>query len=379
MKYLLAGTLLLSLMISCNNEKESTSSKSIMLDKVEVALPLDSIFSGYEIFNIQDPLFGYVFYVEEVGDKLVVKAENDNFGILLFDPATATTKALAKIGNGPGEFRTPGMPEKSVNGFFLADRMKKRVIEFSREGDLLQTVDLPFQFDRLIMKDYPLVYSFLSLGNSPEKGKDHEIIIYDLSSDSTLAKYLPLDNDVAVERGIAGYYPLHVVNDEVVLFRPLRDTIYTIARDAISTRYIIDSGGRGVPQDFLNNPEVGLVEFFETMKDSDYFWFYIDYQETENHVYITYTKNMERCSAFFDKRTGRTSLSKGFLDNMIFGKEFSYHDFMPVGKGENCMYFAADPLAILGNDILIPGMAGHDLINSLAEEDNRLIIKLYFK
>ena len=104
MKYLLAGTLLLSLMISCNNEREGSSYKSIMLDKVEKALPLDSVFSDYEIFTIPEPLFGYVFYVEEVGDKLAVKVQNDNFGILLFDPATATSKALAKSGNGPGEF-----------------------------------------------------------------------------------------------------------------------------------------------------------------------------------------------------------------------------------------------------------------------------------
>lgn len=378
MKYFFTGALLL-LMISCNNENENTSYKSIMLDEVEEALPLDSIFSDYEIFKISKPLFGYVFFVEEVGDKLAVKVQNDNFGILLFDPSTATSKALAKSGNGPGEFRTPGMPERSERGFFLADRMKEKVVEFSSEGEVLQTIDIPFQFGKLIMKDYPLVYSFLGLGDSPGKGKDHEIIIYDLSSDSTLAKYLPLDNDVAIERGIAGYYPLHVVNDEVVLFRPLRDTIYTISPGSIRTRYILDSGGRGVPQDFLNDKDVGLVEFFETMKDSDYFWFYIDYQETENHAYITFTKNQERCSAFLDKRTGKTILSKGFLDNMIFGKEFSYHDLMPVGKGNNCMYFALDPLAILGNDILIPGLADQDLMRSLDEEDNRLIIKLIFK
>ena len=271
------------------------------------------------------------------------------------------------------------MPEKSERGFFLADRMKEKVVEFSKEGEVLQTIDIPFQFGKLIMKDYPLVYSFLGLGDSPGKGKDHEIIIYDFSSDSTLAKYLPLDNDVAVERGIAGYYPLHVVNDEVVLFRPLRDTIYTVAADGITPRYIIDSDGRGVPQDFLNDPDVGLIEFFETMKDSDYFWFYIDYQETRNHAYITYTKNQERCSAFFDKRNGITSLGKGFMDNMVFGKEFSYHDLMPVGKGENCMYFALDPLAIINNDMIIPGLPGAGMLKNIKEDDNRLIIRFVFK
>ncbi len=371
--------LLLLLFASCKNNKETSQFRTIALEAVEEALPLDSIFDSYEIFQVKDSLFGYLQSITETGDKLLLKVRHDKYGFLLFDPESAKSKALAIKGRGPGEFWTVGYPEPTENGFFIPDRMNKRVSEYNTQGELLREIEVPLLFDEVVMKDYPLVYTYKGLGDTDKKTKDYEIVLTNLEDQRTVYEKLVLDNDIAIERGIAGVRSFSVFNNSVVLCRPLYDTIYTINKEGIFPDYVFDTDGRSVPLDKLNNADIDLGEFFQGMFSSDCIWFFVDFMENESYIFSTFTFNKNKHFTFYNKVSRIASTSKNITDNIVFGKDFIYPRFTPVGMGYNCMYFSVDPLAIINNES-IPGLnLQPEILENLKEDDNKLIVKLNFK
>ncbi len=372
--------LLLLLFASCKNNKIDTSEfRTIALAAVEEALPLDSIFDSYDIFQVKDSIFGYIQSITEIGDKLLLKVQHDKYGFLLFDPESGKFKAIAIKGRGPGEFWTVGYPEPKENGFFIPDRMNKRVSEYNTQGEIVRVIEVPLLFDEVIMKDYPLVYTYKSLGDTDEKTKDYEIVLTNLEDQSTIHENLLIDNDVAIERGIAGGRSFSTIDNSVVFCQPLYDTVYSVNKEGIFPEYVFDTNGRSISQDDLNNADIGLVEFFDGIYDSDYIWFYIDYMENERYIYFTFTCDKLRYFTFYNKVSLIGSTSNRIIDNIVFGKQFTYGVFTPVGMGNNCMYFSIDPIAVLNNES-IPGLdLQPEILKSLKEDDNKLIVKLNFK
>lgn len=221
--------------------------------------------------------------------------------------------AIGVCGEGPDMQREPTDFCLTENGVLVLDQFQGKVFEYTPDGILKQTMQLPFtclQLHRFTPDNY------MFLGINADNYHFPEILNYSLwQTDSSFVinnrlAYREKDKyqDILERNALASYM------DILYYKKTGGDTLYSISpKGKIYYDYIIDLGDKAFPQKLLEKENERIYQ--EEMKNNRYA-IVSDYKITENYIYVICTLNRLNYHLFYNISNQKVTMSPMYINNI---------------------------------------------------------------
>ena len=329
-------------LLSCSKKKEENSLEAVPLKKAPVVvdvdmksdentLPLDSLFefvSAVKLETTNDNLLGDVWDILFLDDKIIVEDMEYTKSLTVYDQVGNYLHKIGMLGQAPNEYAFLDYVSADSNGIRLTDIGGQKIMQFDLNGNMLQSVKMPFFAERCeLLSDNMLVSQ--SDGGIVADGIacKPRIVVSDLQGNVSFSAF-PTDHHENYHLSIV--HPMRKFKNDLFFIPPYNDTIYQITKEGIYPHYILDIKRQG---DINQDDKINTKQFVEKLKTLSAY-FEGDFVELKDYTlfgirepnmwprFVVYAKN-RKCSYYCDGNYKdarlRFSLNKRFYckDNLF--------------------------------------------------------------
>ena len=237
--------------------------------------------------------------------------------IVCFDCMGNILFKINSMGKGPGEFLQIKDIEVNpyTNKLQVLDRSLKKIICYDLESGIYKNeIDMPYMANNLLTIDGNYTYIY-TMGLDAIIGKDelnyHLLKTDRLKNNSLMSKYFENKLKKPVWYNTS---PFKKTSDSTALFSyPYSDTIFSIDKHFVSSKFAIDFGKFGLPM------KVRMEDEVENSIKNRFAYLTQTYGECDKWLYFEFVFNGNRKRVFYNKVTEKLSLSNYVLYNDFNG------------------------------------------------------------
>lgn len=315
--------ILLSLIfVTCNSTKEEKT--KIEIGDI-VSIPITDMETSYgklsdfaeEIKMIpleftDDCILGEIEKIVMSDDCIFIMERDNQKGIYVFDHMG---KYLYKIGNrgqGPEEF--VDLSDFSLNEeerlIYLYDLARTKVLVFSCEGDFIKDIQMNYYADNF---EYQNGLFYLYRENVVYGDPLYSLVIKD-DRGETVNKYYPVIEKISYTH----YCIFRKLNNEILFAEDMRDSIFTIKKDKLTPRYIVDYQDKSMSkvdrESILKRTRIPLTVLLECKKMAGI----KDIFEINDKVFINNIHIVIPKFTVYDKKTKEVKTCSHILNDFLF-------------------------------------------------------------
>lgn len=315
--------------------------------------------------------------IQMIGHDIYIPCE---MGLLQFSDNGKFVRSISQKGQGPGEYSTVR--------HIAFDRDQKQihllsngnVLVFTTDGKYLRECKFPMVWQFEMLENH-LYASFIYNGNGK---KPNRIILSDEKGQQV--NTFPQYDQFTVPSGMTFYNTdfydryLYQFKESTCLKEFYNDTIFTITKEKLIPRYILDMGKYGLPKKYRFEVLDGNWDRFNEV--SAPYW-RPNIVETTRSIYIPYGPwNYEdrikgRQLAVFDKKEKTCyKVKSGYITNDVESKLPFYPHIMAGDDVLINLWEASDILELAKKD---PSLLEYKALENLQEDDNPVLIIVYLK
>lgn len=316
-------------------------------------------------------------YIQLVGNNLFIPCTE---GLLQFTDEGKFVRSVAKRGQGPGEY--------TMIRYIASSESSQQVYIMDHGKILIYSVDGTFRKENKI----PLCWQFTLLNDSTYVGyiynntgqKKNKLTITNQQGDTlnTFPQYDQFTIASGLNYYIWGWHDRFVYNfkGEACCKEYYNDTVFTVTREQLFPRYIMEMGKYKIPKE----------KRFETLEGnwnvySEPARAYLrpDFLETSNKVFLPYTtwdivdKEAQPQLAIYDKKTKECyKVKDGKIKNDLSGN-LSFYPAVSIAD-DTLLYFleASEVMELAEQD---PSILDNESLRNLKEDDNPVVMIVHLK
>ena len=246
---------------------------------------------------------------------------------------TCDGKPFAKygsIGQGPGEYTFPWDIDVWNDTVYILDSNSKKINKYSRTGEYISEIKLPFQADAFkVLKNGNIIYNLMSTGDqSPSL----------CLSDSSFCEFrYMLPYPKGYKSGLHTPDVFRVSNGKLTYYKSPSDTLYIINEDGIPDKGIIfDFKSKGLPEEIK-------LDFSKKNNTTSHLWF------VNNPIYMNESLWLGLVEDGCQQYTILFSETENNCGGKVFNNKSSVYDYIePIGSDSN-----GNIICVLNYDIAI--------------------------
>jgi hypothetical protein len=278
--------------VDLNTSEEYFDISPLLTETIEV-IPLETT---------DESLIGEITDVRVEDDRIFITDEMSH-RITVFDREGKYVSKIDRYGRGPGEYLEIAATEVlNDSTCVILDLFNMSLLYYRIDGRFIKTKDVSEIWARAVVKTDDKLY-FVNSGSSSKKGFYH---LFSVSENSDkIEAFLPFDGDKMYNNSIGWsldrYYSKN--DDELLLYFPPYDTLYTVSNNRAQAICFVDFGSRKLPKNILEGDgrtalitsiEKGYISGVEKVLATDKYLF-IDFREKEEYtaIYNRATKEIQ--------------------------------------------------------------------------------------
>jgi hypothetical protein len=354
------------------------------LNKFELTKNIQSDFYS-QIDSIQlikleqtdETIIGKVSCLYVVRDTLFVVDYSKAKAIFAFDMNGSFLYKIDKIGNGPGEYQSLNMVQISDNSISIIDWFSWKFIRYDLKGNFLSEQRLDkCPSDFIALDQDKLLVSYRKYTNTTP----FKVELISLQ-DSTRETAFPFTNERSIPSS-SGRSRFQKINNKVLFFNPLNDTIFQIIGTEIKPLYDLNLNTPALLSEFYSkNRELKDLDFSNKIRTShiaDVSFF----AELEDWIYVSYFKDGLGFISIISKEDYQ---SRNFLVADVTTGKVKNISFFVIGFHGNSLLTSLDEsfFSIYAKDDQeqlfshLKSQKEVDLINGLKNSNNNPIVCIF--
>lgn len=394
MKNIINTFVLILFFASCNKSRENhfvninnptiKIEDEIDLNKFELTKNIRSDFYS-QIDSIQlikleqtdETIIGKVSCLFVVHDTLFVVDYSKAKSIFAFDMNGNFLYKIDKVGNGPGEYQSLNMVQISDNSISIIDWFSWKLIQYDLEGNFLSEQRLDkCPLDFIVLDNDKLFASYRKYTNK----SPFRVELISLT-DNIKETVLPFINErsTASSNGLSRFQR---INNKVLFWYPLNDTIYQIVDNQIRPVYNLNLNSPELLSDFFyKNRVLKDLDFLNKIRSSEIADVLL-FAELDDWIYVSYFKDGLGYVSIVSKQDYQ---SKNFIAADVANERIKNISFFVSGFYKNSLLTSLDESFFTlydkdDQEQLISHLKTQkdiDLIKELKDTDNNPIVCIY--
>ena len=347
--------------------------KEVLLSQIAKDVKIVALETKPECLVAQVP----VGNIQMVGGNLFIPCSE---GLMQFTDEGKFVRSVAKRGQGPGEYNrirciVSNEPSQEV---YIMDRGK--VLIYSVDGVFQKESRIPLCWQFILLDDSTFVgYTYNNTGQA-----DNKLTIAD--HQANILNTFPQYDRFTVEDGLNYYIMgkqdrfLYSFKKEACCKEYYNDTVFTISREQLSPRYIMEMGKYKIPKE--KRFEV-LCGNWNVYSEPARAYLRPDFLETSDKVFLPYTtwdvadKQAQPQLAIYDKKTKECyKVKDGKIKNDMNGSLSFYPVISVADDVLLCFLEASEVLELAEAD---PSILENEQLKKLKEDDNPVVMIVRLK
>ena len=289
---------LLSVLVSCNNNKEQIPiavewecTESNLKDTFDI----QSLFKDRYILALEETeksRIGNIEKLVKVDSLLFVLDNRLAMRVFVFNATTGRfINSIGRTGKGPGEYvDINDFSVDSSNGTVSLMSERHEILVYDYQGNFIRKKGISFHADKMESKDGKYYFACFDEGRG-------SLIVTDKDMHVT-HEYLENRRGEPV---VLFWFPLQKMQDgTIAYFRYMDDTVYTLDKnDSLSIRYKVNFGEKGIDRELVNKDN--MLEMEATHRCCIYMC-----TENELYTWIGFYDDNEEHESVLNRKTGKS-------------------------------------------------------------------------
>ncbi len=298
-------------LMSCAGSKGSDEKVAILSIQQTVTdvMPLSQVFADIRYVPLETKDSLLIDRITKVihRDSYVYVADRAN--VYRFSMTGVLSGQINKQGQGPDEYVSVTDFEVAEDGsIWILNRNNKRLLHYSWENELLETVDMTFWPKNIYLYDCDRM--FVYIGNEIDEGNTDQLKLIDLKTKTVEQGFLPIDEKKAkyLHVSTANHFSQSHDGKKLYFFDVFTDSIYDLSGKGIHPMAQLDLNGKNIPPSFFDGSYDNIAVFFQSLFQYDYAYAGGFFLDNRNTYLLSYLYQKKQCFAVVDKATNRSVL-----------------------------------------------------------------------
>jgi len=345
---------------SCQNNENNDNKSSVKEININVdekkTVNLSEFIRDYKYIKLETNekcIIGSIDKVEIKSDKIYILDTYKSKSLYVFNINGNFLYKIGQIGNGPGEFISPGDFSIKDNLIYLLDVEQKKMINYNIDGRYIKET-----YSKIHFRNFQILNNdTFVIGNTYISQNDNK---YNFNLIVTDKNFNPIYKEIPFKKfqGVYNLSPIYTLKKSgqfINFFHAFNDVLYEVHANKIQPKYHLNFGKELWPNELF---------FKETFKD-DFFSFikkleqkfvcYPEIIESPNYIFLSFKYKGQILQGFYSKKTSKLICSSVFKDDISCGD---------IGT----------PNSIFENDIFISVIEPYKLLDKKSDKLSKLNI-----
>lgn len=370
---------------------KNQSCKKISIPSKPSLLYLDSLISEYEFIPLETKSECLLMGIDKLlsDSSFIFILDKSSNSVFRFNSDGKFLNKIGSIGRGPGEYSEVYSItlNKDTKQIVLLDLLGRKLLFFGYEGNFEKSESMYYLFSQFEFFQNQLILFTSKAYNTKVKQIDLNQIIISKIDQTPLYRAFPYPNQQRTLFSFTTKKPLIKSSNEIYFHTILNDTIWQIDTTGFHAAFELEFQGRR--KDYYQS--INVKKFndndYQKMLNSAEPYFFGDYQITKDFVFLSFSRDNRIWPLFYCRTTGNTksgiyaSPKKDSKFNSSILLHFALNPDYILGDESFCQviepYMMKSMNLLEGKDNLSD--KEKDLVNSLKEEDNPVLLKYKIK
>lgn len=229
--------------------------------------------------------------------------------------------SLYRQGHGPGEYSNIRDFDIGENGdLYVLSRTEKMVLIYDNNFNYKAQFNIPVFATAIEILNKNQIMLYCANENIVT---GDQVIIYDWEQSAILSGYFPMDLEQRTFINVIDRQNFFERNDALFFTRGFDNTMYRFKDSEINPWLTVDFGAANLPQDFLDAEYVNIMDFYETIRKTDYAFRIIGWTMNEDYALFNFEKSNQFFLAVVELETRQSRVFDILEDDMQFqGSQF---------------------------------------------------------
>ena len=372
MVIIIFSILVVLLLVGCEDKNNKEYCKTLFVDLDSIEADVNDVFSKIEIIPLETTDSSFVVYPKEIQifEDIIYIYDIDRQKVFSFNMDGKFIRNIGRMGNGPGEYSwlsSISIDEKRERIQLLT--AFSTILEYTTSGCFIEKRFLPH--DKLNYQALFNVNDYIVTWTIPHNNETDCISILDSGT-------LELVKQFVKGASIVKKYSrnLYSYNNDIYYGQTIENSnVYKISKDTIGLAYRWDFGSNNYNMHDFNltyknkniNEEEELLRNY--INEGIVPYWQVKYAENDKYYYTCLRFNNKRdVNIFYRKTDGRYFILGNKQDLKIFPRLFTEEYMMSVVSHQNRNIYKS----------ILPA-SEYQKLESMKEDDNPCLLKLYFK
>lgn len=284
---------------------------------------------------------------------------------------------IDKKGKGPGEYQTIDDIYLEADLIYVLDRLNRTIWKYDFNGNYTGKIDtrlIGYAFTKL-NTDYFVIY----INSDKSEKSDYRLNFYSFQQNKIVKKYFKISDSEYQWQYIDDLRNFIRSKKNTYFTYSFNDTVYTLDKNGIKPKYLIDFGKYSTPRDFLKRDYEDIIEFTSKASRKNYIYSIIGFHHTSDYIYFAYRFQGKFIHCIYSRNSKKVISFNSFVNYLNvngLNEEANFYNF-PLTNDDDYFYALIEPNLIREKlqereefcpDFVLP------LLNS-SEDDNPFLLK----
>jgi hypothetical protein len=310
-----------------------------------------------------------------LGEIIKTQVYNDFFFILsnnaiyVFEQSGKFKQRIANKGSGPGEYSEITDFEIYSGILYILDRSNQRVIEFTLDGQHLNTKSIQLWAQKLVVinEGEILLYS------GEEDNGYNQCKFSRLINNGEIIGSIPIDTRKSKFLHVNSLQNFVRYDSEIYFHEAFNDTVFVIDGGRIIPKYSLHYDGLNIPNSFFEKDYENIYTFFQSFNETNYVNGTYNLFFTEEHIYYTAYRNQHAQLFCINTSKGTVSTSNFIMDDVVLGNAHIPAEDLKISLSNGMLMYFISPFNITEDKNEITNSVVKPIFDTISDNSNPVI------